>query len=57
MHGQSDQKFDLECSIKISFRHSSGRKILAGFHRIDGLEVLSISQALSDMKAQSKVVN
>lgn len=36
--GQSDQKFDIECSMKISFRSSAQEKILARLSRVEGLE-------------------
>ena len=39
---QSDHIFDLECKIKISFRASSGDKILERFDRIKGLKYLQI---------------
>ena len=35
---QSDQSFDLECSIKIGFRTSLKKKILKKLSRIDGLQ-------------------
>ena len=34
---QSDQLFDLECRMTVSFRSSSGEKILGRFSRISGL--------------------
>jgi uncharacterized YigZ family protein len=36
--GQSDQKFDLECSIIINFRSSADERILERLERIVGLE-------------------
>jgi uncharacterized YigZ family protein len=36
---QSDQSFETECSIKISFRTSSREKILMRFERVEGLEL------------------
>ena len=35
--GQSDQKMDLECCVRISFRVSAREKILSRLSRIDGL--------------------
>jgi len=35
---QSDQKFDIECNMKISFRSSVQEKILARLSRVEGLE-------------------
>jgi uncharacterized YigZ family protein len=35
---QSGQKFELECSISISFRRSNGARILERFSRIEGLK-------------------
>lgn len=36
--GQSEQKFDNECRMKISFRSSAQEEILASLSRIEGLE-------------------
>jgi uncharacterized YigZ family protein len=36
--GQSDQSFDLECSILINFRVSDKEKVLSRLSRIDGLK-------------------
>jgi uncharacterized YigZ family protein len=40
---QSDQKFELECAIKVSFRRSGAGRILEKFSRIDGLKVRKIN--------------
>jgi hypothetical protein len=37
--GQTDQSFDTECHIRISFRASSKEKILSRFSRIEGLSL------------------
>lgn len=37
--GQSDQKMDLECCMKISFRVSSREKVLNRLSRIEGLRI------------------
>jgi len=37
---QSDQSFDLECKIRVSFRASSGERILERFDRVKGLKYL-----------------
>jgi hypothetical protein len=36
--GQSEQSFDLECSIKVNFRTSAREKILNRLSRIEGLK-------------------
>jgi hypothetical protein len=36
--GQSDQLFDFECRIRISFRISNGERILGRLSRIEGIK-------------------
>ncbi len=36
--GQTDQSFDIDCSIKVNFRTSASERILLKFSRIDGLK-------------------
>ncbi len=40
---QSEHTFDLECRITVTFRLSSGEKILSRFSRIEGLKYRFLS--------------
>jgi hypothetical protein len=42
--GQSDQKFNLECSIKINFRLSSGDRTMGRLSRVDGLKLIFLKR-------------